>query len=185
MSPIAQVGVVLFGAGGVWLSMGTRWRRYAPLLGIAGQPFWFWAAWESRQWGVFLVTVIYTAAWAHGIYRHWIELWLKRGEPWGGVPPLSRLPHVDQEFAEEVKTMPVAELRRRVLIGHDWIGHCAHCLDGLGLEGVDGARLPRDIRRIVERLLKTQSPGSSAEIPRFCTVAKVETVAKWQSGGKS
>ena len=41
---------------------------------IFGKPFWFYAAWSAEQWGIFALCVLYTYAWARGVWTHW--LWL-------------------------------------------------------------------------------------------------------------
>lgn len=69
---------------------------------------------------------------------------------------LDKLPHVRDELFAEVMDMPREELQRRVLIQSDWLGSYSRCLDGLGLRiGVEAARDPKDMRRIVESLLKS------------------------------
>lgn len=40
---------------------------------IAGQPFWFYAAISAEQWGVTFVCVLYTFAWAKGVWMHWLK----------------------------------------------------------------------------------------------------------------
>lgn len=51
--------------------------RYAPPLGsvfgLVGQPFWFYAAWETQQWGIFALCVLYTITWGKGFYTNWIS----------------------------------------------------------------------------------------------------------------
>jgi hypothetical protein len=67
---IAQWGILLLGPTAVFLSQGSeRARKWAPYVGLASQPFWVWSALSARQWGVLVVTIIYTAAWARGIWR--------------------------------------------------------------------------------------------------------------------
>lgn len=75
---IDQIGIILFGVAAVWLTQDPReWlRKYACLFGMAGQPFWFVAAIDAQQWGVFVVCVLYTLSWMRGIWHHWLEpLW--------------------------------------------------------------------------------------------------------------
>jgi len=65
-----QVGILILGPTAVFLSQsGARFRKWAPWVGLASQPFWFWSAISAHQWGVFCVSIIYTAAWARGIWR--------------------------------------------------------------------------------------------------------------------
>ncbi len=71
---------------------------------------------------------------------------------------LGKLPHVRDEFFAEVMEMSREELQCRVLIQSDWLGRYSRCLDGLELRmGVEAARDPQDVRRIVELLL-SQTP---------------------------
>jgi hypothetical protein len=70
---IEQIGLALFGVGAVWLSQSKApWaRKWAPMVGLAGQPFWFIAAWG--QPGMLFVVCLYTYCWAQGIYNQWIR----------------------------------------------------------------------------------------------------------------
>ena len=67
-------------------------------------------------------------------------------------------PHVTQADVLDVASMEVGDLRRRALIGRDWHGHFAHCLDGLPelqrLSGTpDGCWDHTHVRMVVEALL--------------------------------
>lgn len=70
-----QIMIMLFGATAVWLSQDRRasWRRWACVLGMMAQPFWFIAAWKAAQWGILAINCIYTYAWARGIWTNWIR----------------------------------------------------------------------------------------------------------------
>lgn len=72
---IGQIGIALFGVTAIWLSQSKEEgrRKYACLFGLAGQPFWFWAAWSAEQWGIFALCVLYTASWAKGFKLHWLD----------------------------------------------------------------------------------------------------------------
>lgn len=65
--------IALFGVGAVWLSQDPRVerRRFAPILGLIGQPFWFYSAWAAEQWGIFVLCFLYTASWLRGLRAHW------------------------------------------------------------------------------------------------------------------
>src|SRR3546814_17457771 len=60
--------ILLCGVTAVFLSMAGREsrRRWAPVLGLLGQPGWFVAALPAHQLGVLLVAVLYTLAWCRG-----------------------------------------------------------------------------------------------------------------------
>lgn len=72
---IAQIFLALFGVTAIWLSQDNRPHiyRWASVLGLAGQPFWFYAAYTGEQWGIFVLSIFYTIAWAKGFYIFWIK----------------------------------------------------------------------------------------------------------------
>jgi hypothetical protein len=71
---IDQIGIALTGVTAIGLSQsGPKLQRYACLFGLAGQPFWIYAAWSAGQWGILSLTALYTAAWVKGLYSHWIK----------------------------------------------------------------------------------------------------------------
>ena len=72
---IAQVGIAVTGLTAIFLtqSRSANARRCACLFGIAGQPFWIWSAWVASQWGILFLCLFYTAAWAKGVWTHWIK----------------------------------------------------------------------------------------------------------------
>ena len=78
---ISQFGIAIFGVTSIWLSQSVHEgrRRWASVIGLAGQPFWFWAAMEAHQWGIFCLCFLYTFAWAKGFWMHWkadaLALW--------------------------------------------------------------------------------------------------------------
>jgi len=68
--------IVVFGLPAIWMANfpeGHGLKRWAPVFGLAGQPFWFYVTFVGSQWGAFAMTVIYTTAWAYGFYNHWIK----------------------------------------------------------------------------------------------------------------
>lgn len=68
-SIVAQVGIVIFGTTGVFLSQSgdPEIARWACISGLMSQPFFFYAAISTRQWGMSFVNVLYAAAWARGL----------------------------------------------------------------------------------------------------------------------
>ena len=71
---IDQIAIAFLGALAAWLSQARTdsFRRWACIFGILGQPFWFYAAWQADQWGIFAVSVLYALAWMKGLWIHWI-----------------------------------------------------------------------------------------------------------------
>lgn len=70
-----QVAIVIFGVTAVYLTQQKRqdWKRWACIFGMAGQPFWFWAAWRTGQPGIFVIVCLYTYVWGLGIYNNWFR----------------------------------------------------------------------------------------------------------------
>ena len=67
--------ILLTGVPAIWLSQSpsANARRYACLFGMAGQPFWLYAAISADQWGILIVNVLYTVAWGRGVWTHWLS----------------------------------------------------------------------------------------------------------------
>ena len=72
---IEQLAIAGLGVSAIWLSQCAQAaaRRWAPVLGLAGQPFWFYAAFQAQQWGILVLCGFYTLAWAKGIHTHWFK----------------------------------------------------------------------------------------------------------------
>jgi hypothetical protein len=70
-----QAGLSFFGAIAIYLASCEKAqdRRWAYIFGLCSQPFWFYSAIESGQWGVFLLSSIYTFSWIRGIWNFWIK----------------------------------------------------------------------------------------------------------------
>lgn len=69
-----QLGIFVFGWSAIWLlGRPESWRRWGYVLGLCGQPFWFYMSITARQWGVVLLTVLYAYGWAQGVWFHCIK----------------------------------------------------------------------------------------------------------------
>jgi|GEM_PF-3142161 len=75
---IEQFAIALFGVTAIWLSQSEHEgrRKWASVFGLIGQPFWFYAAWVTGQWGIFFLSFLYTAAWFKGFRTHWLRRFL-------------------------------------------------------------------------------------------------------------
>ena len=74
MNPLLiQLFIALFGLTAIALAMGgnPRHRQIAPVIGLAGQPFWAWFAWQSEGWGLGLLVAAYTVVYLLAIVRQW------------------------------------------------------------------------------------------------------------------
>lgn len=48
-------------------------HKWAPVFGLASQPFWLYSTYEAGVWGIFILSVIYTLIWFYGCWKHWIK----------------------------------------------------------------------------------------------------------------
>jgi hypothetical protein len=75
---IVQVFIILFSCSAIWLvGRKEHWRRWGYILGLLGQPFWFYSAINASQWGIVALCCFYTYSWAQGVYNFWIKTELK------------------------------------------------------------------------------------------------------------
>jgi hypothetical protein len=73
---LCQVGIMLLGCPAVVLiGYREKWARWGFLLGLSSQPFWIYESITHKQWGILIVTILYTWAWGLGVYK----LWIKKG----------------------------------------------------------------------------------------------------------
>lgn len=68
-----QIAIAIFGITSIWFAMGNnpRLRKWAPIIGLSGQPFWFLATIPTQQWGMVALTCAYTAVYVHGAVLQW------------------------------------------------------------------------------------------------------------------
>ena len=69
-----QVAIALTGIVAIWLTQqgNNGWKKYACLFGLVGQPFWFYSAYMSEQWGIFILCIFYTYGWLLGFKNNWL-----------------------------------------------------------------------------------------------------------------
>lgn len=48
------------------------WKKFAPIFGLLGQPFWIISTVQTQQWGIFILCCCYTLLWGLGLYNSWI-----------------------------------------------------------------------------------------------------------------
>jgi hypothetical protein len=70
-----QIALAIFGVTAIWLSQDKdeKRRKYAPVLGLCGQPFWFYTAYINQQWGIFVLCIFYTFSWYKGVKTYWLR----------------------------------------------------------------------------------------------------------------
>lgn len=78
---IIDILLAVFGLTAVGLSQGPdRYQKWAPVLGLLGQPFWFISTYLTGNWGIFILCPVYTFLWGMGFWRQWIKPSLWWGE---------------------------------------------------------------------------------------------------------
>lgn len=68
-----QLAIAVFGLTSMWMALGNSapLRKWAPILGLVGQPFWFMATVPTQQWGMVALCVAYTLVYANGVRVQW------------------------------------------------------------------------------------------------------------------
>ena len=72
---IAQIGILLYGLPALFI-VGFKdhdIRRWAYIMGILGQSFWYITTINNGQWGMVVLCTFYTVSWSNGTYQHWIK----------------------------------------------------------------------------------------------------------------
>lgn len=70
----SQIMLFVCGCSAIWLvARKEDWKRWGYIVGLCGQPFWFYTTITSEQWGMFALTLFYTYSWGMGIYNYWIK----------------------------------------------------------------------------------------------------------------
>lgn len=75
--------IAICGVSAVFLSQCEqfKFKRWASVVGLMAQPFWFIATLKAEQYGVMALCFFYGAAWAKGFYTYWIA---RRAPPING-----------------------------------------------------------------------------------------------------
>lgn len=69
-----QLALAVFGLSALYLATCTRsqtGRRWAPIVGLCGQPFWIWFAIGVQAWGLLVLSLAYTAVYLRGAWVQW------------------------------------------------------------------------------------------------------------------
>lgn len=75
-----QVVIGILSGSAILLSQDTRdtWRKYAPILGLLGQPFWMYTSFVHEQPVLFLLSFYYIYAWGLGVKNYWYLPWKQK-----------------------------------------------------------------------------------------------------------
>lgn len=68
-----QLALAFFGLSALWMATGRneRARRWAPLVGLCGQPFWIAFAVQASAWGLLALSLAYSAVYVRGAWVQW------------------------------------------------------------------------------------------------------------------
>jgi hypothetical protein len=75
-----QIGIGILSGSAILLSqsMKDNVRRYAPILGLASQPFWVYTSFVNNQPVLFLLSFYYVYAWGTGVKNYWYLPWKQK-----------------------------------------------------------------------------------------------------------
>lgn len=75
LAMLSQVAIGLLGVASVMLvtSKDESLRRIAAPIALMAEPFWFYTAYVNDQWGILLLTLIYTVRWGQVFIRDWVR----------------------------------------------------------------------------------------------------------------
>jgi len=71
LKTVNQIGLATLSLASIYLV--ERENRWGYVLGLAGQPCWWYAAVTGQQWGMAVVNVFYTLIWSRGVYRRFFQ----------------------------------------------------------------------------------------------------------------
>ena len=68
-----QLALAAFGLTALAMAMShnTRARRWAPVIGLCGQPFWLAFALQADAWGLFALSTAYSLVYVRGAWVQW------------------------------------------------------------------------------------------------------------------
>ena len=68
-----QLALAFFGLSAMWMALGrsARARRWAPIVGLCGQPFWMVFAVQAEAWGLLVLSFAYSAVYVRGAWVQW------------------------------------------------------------------------------------------------------------------
>lgn len=71
---IIQIVIAITGLTALGLTqfpVPKHWIKFAPIIGLIGQPFWLTSTYQANQQGIFILCCCYTVMWFIGLYRQW------------------------------------------------------------------------------------------------------------------
>lgn len=77
---LLQVALAGFGLVAMWLAMGSSptGRKWAPVVGLLGQPAWIGFAIGVNAPGLLVLSIAWTLVYARGVWVQWRRPWWRR-----------------------------------------------------------------------------------------------------------
>lgn len=64
---VSQVGLTVFSIAAIF--MVAKKNKWGFVVGLVSEPFWFATSYIHKQWGIFILSALYTGTWALGVYE--------------------------------------------------------------------------------------------------------------------
>jgi hypothetical protein len=134
---IAQIAIMVFGSLAIYLVSRTdKYQRWGYIMGLLGQPFWMYVTYTSEQWGILIMSIVYTYSWCNGIWNYWIKPYLRKEKLKDEISDIKELKQV--WFDAPTKINPLFDPKTgEVEINSDIMEKC-EC-NGTGVESTDFA----------------------------------------------
>lgn len=68
---VSQVAIVVFGVLAILLL--NLKKRSGVIFGLISQPFWYYSAYYTKNWGIFVLSFAYTISYCVGYYTQFIK----------------------------------------------------------------------------------------------------------------
>lgn len=71
---LTQLALAVCGLAALYMATCTTSqtaRRWAPVVGLCGQPFWLLFAWGAGAWGMFILSLVYSGVYIRGAFVQW------------------------------------------------------------------------------------------------------------------
>lgn len=65
---IDQIAIVLLGIGSLYF-YNNKNIVWGASLGLLAEPFWFYSAYTTEQWGIFVSACMYTCLFVYGLWK--------------------------------------------------------------------------------------------------------------------
>ncbi len=67
---VSQVVILFCSCASIWAFASKRHHYLGFVFGLIGQPFWIYTSFQAAQWGIFIVSLWYTANHIRGLINN-------------------------------------------------------------------------------------------------------------------